>query len=285
MAEHFRPVDGQLDIGSCLPSDFFASAALASQIVDAIAHSFEIDRMSWRPNMKDAVIYLRLRDSRLLFADPVAGITVLRKRDGMGAVRLAFTREPATTVLVDAWTELPPIVRRRAWPDPIQDLRDADLNAGIRTLAGYAEILRNSADSDLLKSGGTSKPELRLRALLTAVFPNAGFRSTRPAWLLGEKGKPLELDLFSESMKLAVEVQGPFHDRPIFGEQTLANQRARDRLKQIICKERGISLLLADASALNLEIFTLKAELQRARITELLDRTREHGIYSWPEPL
>lgn len=284
MAEIFRPTNGELDVAACLPADFLRSSNLAMNLLRAVKGTFVVDRMSWRPKMDNAVIYLLLNDLRhLLFSDLVAGVAVIRPNGITGRIRLGFTREPATDALQISWTGQPAIVRKRAWPNPIQDLEDSDLAAGVQTLIAYAGILAEFADQGKLKRGGTSRPELRLRLALQRMFPADDFRKVRPSWLEGDKGKPMELDIYSESRNVAVEVQGPYHDRPIFGTDTLERQQARDALKRERCAERGVKLLIANAAALDREIFTLAREEQHARIVELLALAEERGIYEWPE--
>ena len=56
----------------------------------------------------------------------------------------------------------------------------------------------------------------------------------------------LELDIFSEKYKLAVEYQGDQHYRPLDiygGEGSFKKQKERDTLKKKICENNGILLL------------------------------------------
>jgi hypothetical protein len=283
MAQVFRPTANGLDIAGCLPAEFQASSRLAMQLLEAVEDLFIVDRMSWRPKMDDAVVYLLLNDDRPIFSDMVAGLAVLRPSEADGRIRLGFTREPATDALQSLWAEEPPIVRRRAWPNPIQDIASRDLDAAERTLRAYRELLVNYADRGELRRSGTSRPELRMRRTLQRMFPEAGFARVRPSWLLGTKGKSLELDIYSEALNIAVEVQGPYHDRPINGVEVLAQQQHRDALKRKQCAERGVKLLLVNAAALDLEIFTLPRDEQERQIGELLELTTALGFYEWPE--
>ena len=70
------------------------------KLLEAVEDSFVVDRMSWRPKMDNAVVYILLKDPRPVFDDIVAGLAVLRPSDESGRVRLGFTREPATDSLL-----------------------------------------------------------------------------------------------------------------------------------------------------------------------------------------
>lgn len=54
--------------------------------------------------------------------------------------------------------------------------------------------------------------------------------------------KPLELDFWIPELKYAIEINGPTHYKPVFGEESLASQKARDKRKRAACKELGIKL-------------------------------------------
>ena len=54
--------------------------------------------------------------------------------------------------------------------------------------------------------------------------------------------KPLELDIWIPDKRVAIEINGPAHYKPIFGAEALAGQRARDKRKRELCKELGIKL-------------------------------------------
>jgi len=53
---------------------------------------------------------------------------------------------------------------------------------------------------------------------------------------------PLELDFYFQDILFAVEVNGSLHYKPIYGEETLARQKVRDRRKKLMCKKLGIKL-------------------------------------------
>jgi len=84
--------------------------------------------------------------------------------------------------------------------------------------------------------------ETKLYKIVQDLFPTEEVkRHFRPDWLNG-----LELDIYMENMRLAIEYQGEQHYKPIEvwgGEAALAELQARDTLKQVICNEKGITLL------------------------------------------
>jgi hypothetical protein len=59
-----------------------------------------------------------------------------------------------------------------------------------------------------------------------------------------------ELDFFFPSLNLAVELNGPFHYEPIFGEETLQKIVNNDNRKFAACREKGLSLCVIDSSSM-----------------------------------
>jgi hypothetical protein len=64
------------------------------------------------------------------------------------------------------------------------------------------------------------------------------FPKVRPKWLVGGKGRLLELDGYCETLKLAFEFNGPHHKKE--------EVRRRDKFKQNRCNEMGITLLVIE---------------------------------------
>lgn len=52
-----------------------------------------------------------------------------------------------------------------------------------------------------------------------------------------------ELDIYIPNLKLAFEINGIFHYKPIFGQDKLNNIIRKDVLKNKLCKENGITLI------------------------------------------
>ena len=56
-------------------------------------------------------------------------------------------------------------------------------------------------------------------------------------------GRYLELDFLIGRKGLALEIQGPLHRLPIFGQKKLKQTQRRDALKRRLCRKQGIQLL------------------------------------------
>lgn len=71
--------------------------------------------------------------------------------------------------------------------------------------------------------------------------------TAHPEWLV-RHGKRLELDGYNEKEKLAVEFSGPLHTRFIKTESYPAyyERLCKDVLKKIMCKRRGVDLIVID---------------------------------------
>lgn len=61
------------------------------------------------------------------------------------------------------------------------------------------------------------------------------------------KYKLFELDFYFPSLLLAIEINGPTHYSPIYGNQLLAKVQKRDLLKSELCKTRNIKLEIIPA--------------------------------------
>ena len=57
-----------------------------------------------------------------------------------------------------------------------------------------------------------------------------------------------ELDFFFPDLKLAVELNGPLHYSPIYGQRKLDQILANDKQKAAKCLNRGIELVVVDVS-------------------------------------
>jgi hypothetical protein len=74
------------------------------------------------------------------------------------------------------------------------------------------------------------------------------FVKIRPAWLKYIEGGNLELDMYNEELKLAVEYNGIQHYKyiPFFHRETdgFAKLQASDAFKASVCKERNVNLII-----------------------------------------
>lgn len=88
-----------------------------------------------------------------------------------------------------------------------------------------------------------SKLEIYLEAKLTELFPNLKILYNDRNILGG-----LELDIYIPSLKLAFELNGPFHYIPAFGQEKLEKIQDNDSLKLQKCQELGINVCVIDVA-------------------------------------
>jgi hypothetical protein len=93
----------------------------------------------------------------------------------------------------------------------------------------------------------TSKLELKSKFILESIFRRPFFK-IRPDFLKNEvTGQNLEIDLYNNELKLGIEVNGNQHYKftPFFQktEKDFREQRYRDVIKKILCREKGITLI------------------------------------------
>lgn len=102
-----------------------------------------------------------------------------------------------------------------------------------------------------------SRGENVCREVLNILFPGKEFKKIRPQWLLNKKA--MELDLYCDELKLAIEYNGEQHYR--FNKMFHKNltdfhdQLARDELKAKLCKQRGIRLITVPYTEKNIGLF------------------------------
>ena len=84
------------------------------------------------------------------------------------------------------------------------------------------------------------------RRIFEELF-NAKFPKARPVWLVGKKGRRLELDGYCESLGIAFEHQGRQHYSEesafIKDSSVLRDRIEADRLKTILCAENSVDLI------------------------------------------
>jgi hypothetical protein len=92
-----------------------------------------------------------------------------------------------------------------------------------------------------------SRLELQTKMHLETIFGRP-FYKIRPDFLKNDvTGYNLEIDLYNDELKLAVEVQGDQHYKftPFFhrNKEHFLNQRYRDEMKKVKCKDHGLTLI------------------------------------------
>ncbi len=125
---------------------------------------------------------------------------------------------------------------------------------------------------------GSSYETLTKRAL-NALFPTIRWQErVRPSWLRYTTGNNLELDLYHEPFKVAVEVQGPHHYRSVSGlssPEDSQKQQDRDTFKRHRCAERGVKLWTVSIFDLSEErLYRLYQEMHQALPIKSLPLTR-----------
>lgn len=109
--------------------------------------------------------------------------------------------------------------------------------------------------------------ENKIRRILQNHFKYE-FKKVRPKWLRNELTKRnLELDMYCEELRLAIEFNGAQHTNyiPFFhkkGEKQFEEQLVRDHLKYVKCNENGVKLVIVnhfeiDENHLDTEILEL----------------------------
>lgn len=123
------------------------------------------------------------------------------------------------------------------------------------------------------------------RYVLEKAFKTS-FNKTRPDWLSTKKGK-LELDGYSQKLKIAFEYQGEQHYNPVkyYGgiNDNFKKQLERDKIKRSICKKNGVILLIFPffKKMINNDVLkNISKELNRKGIdTSILNRVDINNYY------
>lgn len=92
-----------------------------------------------------------------------------------------------------------------------------------------------------------SYAETFLTSLIKDKYPNLEVRENVRD-ILDSK---LELDIYIPSLKLAIELNGPVHYFPIYGEGKLKNCQDRDIRKQIEIQDKKLNLMVVNISKIN----------------------------------
>jgi hypothetical protein len=113
------------------------------------------------------------------------------------------------------------------------------------------------SDSSSSSDDWTSLGEAKCAEVLKQLFPRHTFKKVRPHWLLNiypggpDPPQRMELDLYCEELKLAVEYDGrqhamyapDFHGPLPDGPKRFWGQQQRDRRKERLCITNGVDLI------------------------------------------
>ena len=112
----------------------------------------------------------------------------------------------------------------------------------------FDRMFKKNRALDLTKVATESKGETACRQICQKLF-GIPFTKIRPDWLRNNvTGYNLELDIYNDNLKLAVEYNGKQHYEyvPHFhrqGKEQFRNQQYRDEIKRMLCRENGIRLI------------------------------------------
>lgn len=119
--------------------------------------------------------------------------------------------------------------------------------------------------------GVSSRGEAKCGQVLQQLFPSHQFKKVRPDWLVNSypgcpyPPKRMELDLYCDVLKLAVEYDGEqhfkytpyFHGPPPQGLKRFWGQQQRDQRKNQLCADYGVDLIRISYKTPINEIYTL----------------------------
>ena len=123
-----------------------------------------------------------------------------------------------------------------------------------------------------------SRGEMKLQDIVTYIFYDCDiFYRKRYDWLCNiDTNFPLELDIYIPNINLAFEYDGAQHDK--FNKSihktkdNFIKQQERDKLKDKICKDKGITLIRFKNNKDYVTEFTLKRKIKEADRLDLIDK-------------
>jgi hypothetical protein len=142
------------------------------------------------------------------------------------------------------------IKKRKGTWDSKYDIENILINKDIGKK--YLTYSGNNREQNKDKKGdgkGDSKGEIECKRVLESIF-NKPFNKVRPDFLRNQvtgNTNNLEIDCYNDELKLGLEYNGRQHYEfvPYFhrNKETFYNQKYRDELKRIKCRDNGIMLI------------------------------------------
>lgn len=123
---------------------------------------------------------------------------------------------------------------------------------------------------------GVSGTEAIALEFIKEIFPNNNIRTRDRKTIKNPRTNAfLELDFYIPDLHLAIELNGPTHYKPIYGQAKFLRQQRNDELKRRLCKKLGITLIeIPLEEGVHYDRYSLEHERLRETITRFI-RFRE----------
>lgn len=124
-------------------------------------------------------------------------------------------------------------------------------NAVTRRLAERKSVKNVFCDSSCAASYNNKHKQYGIRRSKLEAFLEEELKKKYPALEIVANGKEAvgsELDLYFPQLRFAIELNGPTHYEPIYGNDKFEKIVANDKQKMIRCYEAGIELMVIDVS-------------------------------------
>lgn len=155
------------------------------------------------------------------------------------------------------------------------NLKTYGFNNVIFYINSYIENIKDDFNKGILKKGGQSFAEKMIFSILQEIYPNSFIQpNIRLDTLRSLKGKPLELDIYIEELKLAFEIQGPQHFENIYGDNQ--DLMENDQHKKQLCKKLGIKLIWLNWEGINSDLLKVDSNTQINIINSLIDLFKDN---------
>lgn len=113
---------------------------------------------------------------------------------------------------------------------------------------------------------GNSKPESKVFEILSELISYTIIRNTYKIVRSPLTNVGLELDIYVPDLKFAVEVDGPMHRIPCYGEERLKAQIINDAIKDQQCTDKNIFLLIINTDLI------INDDYIRTTLSEAIDK-------------